>query len=44
MLAVAFTGAMFELVNRWVRKEIGGSPVEIDRLFHEVVWRGVGTR
>lgn len=41
ILASAFTGAMFELMDRWVRKEITGSPAEIDRIFHEMVWSGV---
>jgi AcrR family transcriptional regulator len=41
ILASAFTGAMFELMDRWVRHEITGSPAEIDSIFHEMVWSGI---
>ena len=39
-LAHAVSGSLFSLLDWWIRNETGFSPVQMDELFHQMVWAG----
>ncbi len=41
-LAHALSGSLFSLLTWWVHHSMPASPDEMDQLFHQLVWSGIG--
>lgn len=42
-LAHAFAGALLSLLSWWIDRGMPASPAQMDNLYHQMVWSGVGT-